>query len=827
LRAFGVDIHAANGEERWTPLHVACAHGHVDVVRAFAYRRRKRYRRAGKYLRVFPPVDWNRADGRGRTPLHIACERNDAGVTHALLYVGQASVHVRNGHGSTPLHTACIHHADLRIVRALVEHGADVNARNDHQRTPLHYACACAPVHVVRFLVECGSSMHAQDVDQDTPLYCACTSGTIEVLSYLLDQGCAMDMYMLDTLLFRSARSRDEILPIVRRATAGGRLPRTDILLFAAIESGWDDIVEDYLEAGCCGDAIQEKNMLQHGYTDFYYSPVFYAMRAGRWAMATRIFSRHRVYPAGELLLHMALDELLCKVNHAVDVDDVVALIEQLVGDCPNINQTDKHGRSALELMSYVCSFRALSSRVKRWVDLAICEKGADITKTNGRGVSCIQRLYNAGCEEESVIRWMECARAVDAALVRTAAERGHLRMIAYLAAHGARANEIATAAAHGHAETVRYFVLRGCDVDECADGRTALFRASLRGDCDMARALLAAGARVEGARATTPLHVACLNGHLDMVRLLLEHGADVRRRTGDWREDTPLHLAATGAIARLLLSRGASVHARNASGSTPMHCLLDADKCDVLVQHGARVDETNDNGYTPLHMSCTLSTRDMMDRLLWYGAEPLVTCFVDDMSPIWAFLTCYANDIASHVRVETFDAAFINSWQMFFDVDVRQILSLSSVSADTHAAIEASAVFVMLHSDAEYRSEDDVLRVARDPRAAMFRAERPDEAVACMMRFASSDMKYVRAAMTRAFAVAPCVARAIVRQSRLHPSHDMFRWRWREQVWAAASLRTKLAVLAAGARWGGEEQAWWAMDMCVHDDDVLSGRDP
>jgi hypothetical protein len=47
----------------------------------------------------------------------------------------------------------------------------------------------------------------------------------------------------------------------------------------------------------------------------------------------------------------------------------------------------------------------------------------------------------------------------------------------------------------------------------------------------------------------------------------------------------------------------------------------------------------------------------------------------------------------------------------------------------------------------------------------------------ACMMHFASSDMKYVRAAMIRAF--------AIVLQSRQRPAHDMFRWPWREQVWS------------------------------------------
>jgi ankyrin repeat protein len=69
-----------------------------------------------------------------------------------------------------------------------------------------------------------------------------------------------------------------------------------------------------------------------------------------------------------------------------------------------------------------------------------------------------------------------------------------------------------------------------------------------------------------------TPLHMAATSsgaeGNLRIIRWLIEHGADVNARC--YNQFTPLHLAASPAIAKLLLQSGANPNLR-AVGYTPL----------------------------------------------------------------------------------------------------------------------------------------------------------------------------------------------------------------------------------------------------------------
>ena len=97
-------------------------------------------------------------------------------------------------------------------------------------------------------------------------------------------------------------------------------------------------------------------------------------------------------------------------------------------------------------------------------------------------------------------------------------------------------------------------------------DGRTALVIAAGRGSSEMARHLLAAGAKAAPAsRAISPLAVAVRSGSLETVRQLIDAKADPNRPDNDGR--TPLILAVLGGhdeILRLLLDRGAKADIRN-----------------------------------------------------------------------------------------------------------------------------------------------------------------------------------------------------------------------------------------------------------------------
>ena len=103
----------------------------------------------------------------------------------------------------------------------------------------------------------------------------------------------------------------------------------------------------------------------------------------------------------------------------------------------------------------------------------------------------------------------------------------------------------------------------------------------------------LRANVNADGWMGATPLHDAAQHGRADVVALLIRKGADVYARRTE-RRDTPLHSAATEAVARLLVEHGADVEARDWSGRTPLHWAAQFGHAEVarfLIGVGAAVD--------------------------------------------------------------------------------------------------------------------------------------------------------------------------------------------------------------------------------------------
>ena len=136
----------------------------------------------------------------------------------------------------------------------------------------------------------------------------------------------------------------------------------------------------------------------------------------------------------------------------------------------------------------------------------------------------------------------------------------------------------VADAARRGDMEEVRRLLREGADVNApSGDGMTALHWAAQRGDEEMGRALLYAGARSSaGTRIGryTPLHLAARSAGRAMVALLLDAGADPEARTTN-SGATPLHLAAAAGdpeVVAALVDAGADVDARESAwGQTPL----------------------------------------------------------------------------------------------------------------------------------------------------------------------------------------------------------------------------------------------------------------
>lgn len=236
---------------------------------------------------------------------------------------------------------------------------------------------------------------------------------------------------------------------------------------------------------------------------------------------------------------------------------------------------------------------------------------------------------------------------------LQVAARHGDAEIMRVLLAAGADANLVARGdslplclAAAGesarHQEAALLLLQSGARVsDRCSehDRTTALMAASAAGHVDLVKALIGAGAEVDGADnvSSTALSRAAAKGHAVVVAELLAAGAAVDpRRDGRW---TPLWLAADAAgldhpasraryaaTARELLRHGAEVGAQPENDPrTPL--LLAATRHAVefvshLLDSGARPDDRDANGQTALMHAANRGDAEMVSVLLAHGAD-------------------------------------------------------------------------------------------------------------------------------------------------------------------------------------------------------------
>jgi ankyrin repeat protein len=163
-------------------------------------------------------------------------------------------------------------------------------------------------------------------------------------------------------------------------------------------------------------------------------------------------------------------------------------------------------------------------------------------------------------------------------------------------------AASVVDAAMQGNRDAVRALLKDGADVNTAqGDGMTALHWAAQKGDVELAKTLLYAGANV---KATTriggynPLLIASRNGNGAMIETLLAAGADPNAATANGT--TALMLAAQAGNApavQVLLDRGADVNAKEkVKGETALMIAAAYGRADViraLTANGADVNAT------------------------------------------------------------------------------------------------------------------------------------------------------------------------------------------------------------------------------------------
>ena len=112
-----------------TPLHVASAKGHLEIVKA---------------LLGVNPIKCFVRDHDGMNPIHVAAINGQNYVIDELIRVNPQAVNERTYGGETVLHL-CVKHNQLETLKHLVavtDDGELLNSKDSHDNTILHLAVA-------------------------------------------------------------------------------------------------------------------------------------------------------------------------------------------------------------------------------------------------------------------------------------------------------------------------------------------------------------------------------------------------------------------------------------------------------------------------------------------------------------------------------------------------------------------------------------------------------------------------------------------------------------------------------------------------------------
>lgn len=122
--------------------------------------------------------------------LHLTVEYGDEKIVEGLLVIWNMDVNSKNFPlGKTPLHIA-VEKDNLKVARMLLQWKANVNEPMDDNRTALHIAAAKRSSSMVKLLLDHGASVNPRKkLDGKTPLDIAVEYNCFDISKMLLNRG--------------------------------------------------------------------------------------------------------------------------------------------------------------------------------------------------------------------------------------------------------------------------------------------------------------------------------------------------------------------------------------------------------------------------------------------------------------------------------------------------------------------------------------------------------------------------------------------------------------------------------------------------------------
>ncbi len=183
--------------------------------------------------------------------------------------------------------------------------------------------------------------------------------------------------------------------------------------------------------------------------------------------------------------------------------------------------------------------------------------------------------------------------------------------------------------------EATELLLERGAAIDECSEnGWTIMMIAISNQDIDMVKLLFKYGVnindpfpkcKVKEYPEYYPLFFLLRSQKeidFKIFEVMMRNNLDINTTFLNRDGATMLHLVNNLAIAKMLISEGADVNAKNKHGFTPLHINSNEQVLVLLIENGADFNARSSSGQTPLHANVRCQRRKVCERLIEYGGD-------------------------------------------------------------------------------------------------------------------------------------------------------------------------------------------------------------
>lgn len=438
-------------------------------------------------------------DPAGKSAIHLAAHDCHAGVIELLKTHG-VSIDERDTAGKTQLFCEA-ESENVKVVQFLLENGANVDATNHENKTALFAAAENGHLEIVRLLVKNHANVDALDQQSRTPLFAAAGQGYLQIVQFLVDRGASV--------------------------VAKQQLGRTPLMF--AVSNG-------HLEVATYLLGLQDATSVTH--TDKNkWTPLHVAVGNGHTQLVSLLISKYASIdaraidaggPGGATPLYLAAQRGNAEIA------------KFLIAKRASVNEKQDQGKTPL---------------------LAAAENGF---------VQIVKLLIRAGA-------WTEEKDNNGVTPLLAAASIGHTAIVQLLVDEGSFINvkdsqgstSLMAAAKSGHFEIAKFLIEEGAIVDEKQrHGRTALMLAISHRHREVVKLLLDSGASLEvkDHAGWSPLHVAAGIKESEptvILSMLIERGCriDEKNLNGETPLDLGIKKGHRAAVERLLESRAHTVY--------------------------------------------------------------------------------------------------------------------------------------------------------------------------------------------------------------------------------------------------------------------------